>query len=270
MKKTLVILAVLLLSLVFVGCDVTYDIQKNDNLIITIECDDDDVDEYGEVFGFDEGDLDNKDDLEDILEDILDDIDDIEGDISVLSFKRKRNDFIMKFEYIPNDDIDDALIDGIAVGVAIDILDEYANLKYDDDFDDIYDKEFSDDIDDEKVYAFDAKGNELDDKEVEHYFDKAKLTKLTAADIKAEDVDITVPGKIELIISPDDSVDIDDGIISADRDIIIIYRTGSSALAVLLIIALLAGLGVGGYFGYQYLQGKKGDMDADLEDENIV
>lgn len=267
MKKIILLVVLLVLSIVFVGCNVAFDIQKDDSIIITIECDDDDVDEYGEDFDFDEGDLDDDDDLEDLLDDVIDEID-LEGDIYVKSFKRKKNDFILKFVFIPNDDIDDALLDGIAVGSASDVLDEFADMEYDDDFEDIYDDEFADDVDDEIYYAFDREGDELTDKEMEKYFDKAKLTKLKAAVIEGEDIDITVPGRIEMIISPDDSVDVDDDVITAENYVIVIYKTRGNALLTLLIIALIAGLGAGGYFAYnKFFSKKEDDVEVDMNIE---
>ncbi len=262
MKKTILLVMLLVLGVVLSGCDVTYDIQKDDSIIIKIECDEDDVDEFGEPFDFDEGDLDDKEDLEDILDDIVDEYDDLEGEISVKSFKRDKNDeFTLEFEFIPNDDIDDAVNDGIAVGIASDVLDFFADEMYNDDFEDIYDKEFSDDVDDEIFYVYNKDGDELSDKETEEYFDGAKLTKLKAALIEAEDVDVYVPGKIEVIISPDDSVDIDDGAVNFEDYAIIVYKTSSSPLLALLIVALLAALGVGGYFAYDKFFAKKGDDD---------
>ena len=208
MKKIIFWVMLLVLGVVLSGCDVTYDIQKDDSVIITIECDEDDVDEFGEDFDFDEGDLDNKEDLEDILDDIVDEYDDLEGEISVKSFKRDKNDdFTLVFEFLPNSDI--------------------------------YDDEFSDDVDDEKFYAYDKYGDEMTDKEMEEYFDNAKLSKLKAAFILAEDVDVYVPGKIEMIISPDDSVDVDDGAISFENYAYIIYKTSSNALLIILLIVFV-------------------------------
>ena len=271
MKKTILLVILLVLGVVLSGCDVTYDIQKDDSIIITIECDEDDVDDFGESFDFDEGDLDTEEDLEDILDDIIDEYDDLEGEITVKSFKRtKGGDFTLKFEFIPNDDIEDAANDGIAVGIASDVLDFFADEMYDDDFEDIYDKEFSDDVDDEYYYVYDKNGDELSDKETEDYFDGAKLTKLKAALIEGEDIDVYVPGKIEVIISPDDSVDIDDdGSINFDDYVLIVYKTSSSPLLTLLIIALLAALGVGGYFAYdKFFAKKKDDEEIAIEVES--
>ena len=262
MKKTILLVMLLVIGVILAGCDVTYDIQKDNSLIITVECDEDDVDEFGESFDFDEGDLDDKDDLEDILDDIVDEYDDLEGEISVKSFKRDKNDeFILVFEFIPTRDIEDAITDTIAVGLASDVLDFFAEEEYDDDFEDIYEDEFSDDVDDEVFYVFDKEGDEITDKEMERYFDDAKLTKLNAAIIQGDDIDVYVPGKVEMIISPDDSVDIDDGAISFDDYAIIIYKTSTSPLVALLIIALLAALGVGGYFAYDKFFAKKDDED---------
>ena len=270
MKKIIFLVMLLVLGVVLSGCDVTYDIQKDDSVIITIECDEDDVDEFGEDFDFDEGDLDNKEDLEDILDDIVDEYDDLEGEISVKSFKRDKNDdFTLVFEFLPNSDIEDSAKDSIAVGVASDVLDYFAEIRYDNDFEDIYDDEFSDDVDDEKFYAYDKYGDEMTDKEMEEYFDNAKLSKLKAAFILAEDVDVYVPGKIEMIISPDDSVDVDDGAISFENYAYIIYKTSSNALLIILLIVLLAALGVGGYYAYNKFFAKKDDADEiiDMESE---
>jgi len=279
MKKIVLLVMLLVLGVIFAGCDVTYDIKKDDSVIITIECDDDDVEEYSDmlvkVYGddveFDEGDLDTKEDLEDILDDVIDEYDKLEGEVKVKSFKRDKNDdFTLVFEYVPNADIEDALNDGIAIGIAQEILDEFAEVEgYDDDFEDIYRKEFSDDVDDEVYYIFNGKGDELNDKEMEKYFDKAKLTKLKAAYILREDTDVYVPGKIELIISSDDDVDIDDDAISFDEYAIIVYKAGGNPLVTLLILALIAALGVGGYFAYDRFFAKKDtdDLEVDMDME---
>lgn len=253
----------LVVGVIFAGCDITYDIQKDDSVIITIECDEDDVDDFGEDFDFDEGDLDDKDDLEDLLDDFLDENDDLEGELNVKSFKRTKNDdFTLVFEYIPTDDAEDAIENGeMAVGTAQDVLDAFAEDEgYDDDFEDVYDKEFSNDVDDEYYYVFDKNGDELTDKEMEEYFDDAKLTKIKAAYVIADDdTEIFIPGRIELIISPDDSVDIDDDAISFDYYAVIIYKTGASPLISLLIAVIIAALGAGGYFAYTKFFAKKDD-----------
>jgi len=267
MKKTFILLVMLLvLGVVLSGCDVIYDIQKDDSVIITVLCDEDDVDEFGEDFDFDEGDLDNKGDLEDVMEDVLDEYEDmgleLEGEINVKKFDRTKNDdFTLVFEYIPTDDVEDAIDNNeLAIGTALDVLDVFADKEYDEDFEDIYDDELSDDVDDEIFYAFDKEGDEMTDKEMEKYFDSAKLTKLKAAYVEAgDDMEIFVPGKIQIILGFDDSVDIDDGAISSDTAFIVVYKTGSSFLTVFLILALLAGLGVGGYFAYDKFFAKKGD-----------
>jgi|GEM_PF-5271103 len=271
MKKIVLLVMLLVLGVVFAGCDLTYDIQKDNSVIITIECDEDDVDEFGEVFDFDEGDLDNKDDLEDILEDVLDEYDDLEGEITVKSYKRDKNDdFTLVLKYVPSDDVEDAVDNGeIAVGSALEVLDVFSEDEYRDDFEDIYEDEFSDDVDDEVFYAFDKNGDELTDKDMEKYFDKAKLTKLKAAYITGEDIDIFVPGKVEIIISTNDDVDIDDGAISFEDYVIIVYKAGGNPLVTLLILALIAALGVGGYFAYDRFFAKKDtdDLEVDMDME---
>lgn len=265
MKKLLMLLVVALLAISLVGCDVSYKVLNNDSVVITLECDEDDVDEFGLAFDFDEGDLDSRDDAEDILDDVLDENDDFEGDMTIKSFKRKDDDFVITFKYIPTDDIDDAIATGFAVGNAEDVLDEFANVEYDEDFDDIYDEDLSEDIDDENLYAYDGKGEELSDKEFEKFFDKAKLDKYKAVYIENADGIISVPGSIKMIISPSDDIDIDGKIIESDSDMIVIYGGSSVApLVTLCILLVLVGVGLGVYF---LLFRKKDDGEGDDLDE---
>lgn len=274
MKKIILVVMLLVIGLVFAGCDVTYDIQKDNSVIVTVECDDDDVDDFGELYDFDEGDLDDKEDLEDVLDDVLDEYE-IEGEITVKSFKRDKNDnFTLVFEYIPTDDFDDVIETGdMVITTAEDLLDAYAEYVYDDDFMDVYDKEFAEEVDDEDVYVYDKKGDELNDKDMEEYFEKAKLDKLTAVFVTVpyfrgfdeifDDLKVTIPGNIELIIG-DEDVEIEDGAIVSETTYMVIYSTSGSFLTTLLIIAVIAALGVGGYFGYQTFFAKKDD-DLDVE-----
>jgi len=272
MKKIIIVVMLLVIGLIFAGCDVTYDIQKDNSVIVTITCDDDDVDDFGEWYDFDEGDLDEKSDLEDILDDVLDEIDDYEGEIEVKSFKRDRNDnFTLVFEFIPTDDYDDAMESyEMVINTAEEILDAYADDEYGDDFMDVYDKEFSEDVDDEYIYVYDKKGDELNDKDMEEYFEKAKLDKLNCAFVifydDYDDLKTTVPGNIELIIG-DEDIEIEDGAIISEGPYMVIYSKSSSVLTTILILAVLAALGVGGYFGYTKLFAKKEDgLDVELDD----
>jgi len=277
MKKTILLVLLLVIGVIFAGCDITYDIQKDNSVIVTIECDDGDVDDFGELYDFDEGDLDNDKDLEDILDDILDEYE-IEGDITVKSLKRDRNDnFTLVFEYIPSDDFDDVIETGdMCVNTAEELLDAYADFVYDDDFMDVYDKEFSEEVDDEEVYVYDKKGDELNDKDMEEYFEKAKLDKLTAAFVTVpyfpgydnifDDLKVTVPGNIELIIG-DEDIEVEDGAIVSETTYLVIYGTSGNFLTVLLVILLLAALGVGGYFAYDKFIAKKSDgLDTELDE----
>lgn len=272
MKKTILIVMLLVIGLIFAGCDVTYEIQKDNSVIVTVECDDGDVDDFGEMYDFDEGDLDDKDDLEDILDDVLDE-EELEGEITVKKFNRDKNDnFTLVFEYIPSDDFDDVLENGeMAINTAEELLDAYAEFIYDDDFMDVYDKEFSEEVDDEEVYVYDKKGDELNDKDMEEYFEKAKLDKLMSAFVTApwftdfDNVKTTVPGNIELIIG-DEDVEVEDGAIVSESPYLVIYNTSGSFLTTLLIIVVLAALGVGGYFGYKTFFVKKEDqLDVELD-----
>ena len=281
MKRIILLVVLLLVGVIFAGCDVTYEIQKDNSVIVTIECDEDDVDDFGKEFDFDEGDLDDEKDLDDALDDVLDKYDDFEGDISVKSFKRDKNDnFTLTFLYVPTDDYDDATKNSeSAISTADDLLDAFAEDVYDDKFEDVYDKEFSDAVDDEDVYVYDAKGDELNDKETEDYFEKANLEKLNATLIYLprlvdyKDVEINVQGKVELMIG-DEDVEIDDGVITIESPTLIIYKTTSSPLAAILIVILLAGLGVAGYFAYEkkwfdkiLKKGSADDIDSELEAE---
>ncbi len=277
MKKTILLVLLLVIGVIFAGCDITYDIQKDNSVIVTIECDDGDVDDFGELYDFDEGDLDNDKDLEDILDDILDEYE-IEGDITVKSLKRDRNDnFTLVFEYIPSDDFDDVIETGdMCVNTAEELLDAYADFVYDDDFMDVYDKEFSEEVDDEEVYVYDKKGDELNDKDMEEYFEKAKLDKLTAAFVTVpyfpgydnifDDLKVTVPGNIELIIG-DEDIEVEDGAIVSETTYLVIYGTSGNFLTVLLVILLLAALGVGGYFAYdKFIAKKSNGLDTELDE----
>ncbi|MEX1377434.1 MAG: hypothetical protein AB1Z23_08150 [Eubacteriales bacterium] len=258
MKRIILLVVLLLVGVIFAGCDITYEIQKDNSVIVTLECDEDDVDDFGKEFKFDEGDLDDEEDVEDALDDVLDKYDDFEGDISVKDFKRDKNDnFKIVFLYVPTDEYDDAVENGeSAVTIAEDLLDAFAEDQYDDQFEDVYDKEFSEAVDDEDVYVYDGNGDELNDKEMENYFEKANLEKLNAtliflpSLIDYKDVEITVPGKVELMIG-DEDVEIDDGVITIESPTMIIYKTSGSPLVAILVVILLAALGVAGYFAYE-------------------
>ncbi len=249
-KRIFALLFVILFILVLSACDVTVEVKGDNSAIVTIKCDEDDIEDADEL---DPRDLRDMDDLEDLVDEFADyRLDELE--ITAQSYVHNGDEYTFKIKVLPADDLEDAYYDGITIGSADEVLDLFADDEYGDDFQDIY-EEFAEDFDDEYFYAWDGQGDELDDRDVEDYFDNANLENLGCINIYDTDyyvdfigseIILNVPGNIEMVFADYDEIDVENNVVEIGEsgDVYVIYSKGISTLILIIIIAavlLLAG-----------------------------
>lgn len=240
-KRILILLLALLFVVLFSACDVTIDVKGDNSAIVTIECDEDDIEDWG----FDPDDLEDIDDLENFYDDTYERGLD-ETEVEIKSFKKSGDDYTLQVRIIPAEDVDDAMDEGFAIGNAEEILDIFADYEFDDDFEDISDGDFPESLDEEWYYAWDGSGDSLDGGDFEDLYESINTSNLKCIAIEGGiETVINVPGKIKMVLAYYDEIAIEGNSVEIDgTGAYIIYSSGLGALGIILIIVailLLAG-----------------------------